>query len=174
MGFQNVTIVGNLGKDPELRKTQKGIAVASFTVAVNEKRGDAESVTWFSCVAWEKAAEVVCDYLKKGDQALFQGRIATRVYEKEGREVPVWELVVNQVTFLGKRDDKGDGDRDDRRSRDRSDEDRRGSRDRDRDDRRGRDDDRRSGRGGDDWGDDKPSTGRRRSTREDLDDEIPF
>lgn len=171
MGFQNVTIVGNLGKDPELRKTQKGTPVASFTVAVNEKRGDAETVTWFSCVAWDKTAEVICDYLKKGDQALFQGRIQTRMYEKEGREIPVWELVVNQVTFLGKRDDKDKDDRGDRRGGDRDrDDDRRGSRDRDRgDERRGRSRD-------DDWGDEKParSESRRRSTREELDDEIPF
>ena len=167
MSWQNVTIVGNLGRDPELRKTQGGQSIASFSVAVNEGSGNSRTTTWFRCVAWEKTAELVDKYFRKGDVILCSGRLRTRTCEKDGKDVDTWELVVREVGFPG----GNAGGKDD---------DRGGSRERSRDDDRGRnrDDDRGRSRRSDDDDFDKPlkseDRGRGSRRRDELDDEIPF
>lgn len=95
-------IIGNLGKDPEIRETGTGKKVASFPVAVSEKYKDQENTTWFNCVAWEKTAEIIEKYLKKGSKVAIEGRTAFRTYEdKDGQTRYVTELVVNELLMLG-------------------------------------------------------------------------
>lgn len=80
MSFNKIILVGNLGKDPELRYTPQGIAVASFSLATNEKRkgsdGEQASVTtWFKVTLWRKQAEAAAKYLTKGSQVYIEGRL---------------------------------------------------------------------------------------------------
>ncbi|HCF57369.1 MAG TPA: single-stranded DNA-binding protein [Myxococcales bacterium] len=111
-------IVGNLGKDPEVRYTQSGQSVATFTVATNDRWTDKntgqpqERTEWHRIVVWGKQAENCGQYLKKGRLVYIEGRIQTREWtDKEGQKRYTTEIVANQVQFLGGRD--GAGPRDD-------------------------------------------------------------
>jgi len=80
MSFNKIIIVGNLGRDPELRYTPQGVPVCNFSVATNERRRDAagevqEKTTWFRVTAWRKLAELANQYLKKGSQVYLEGRL---------------------------------------------------------------------------------------------------
>jgi len=112
MGFQNVIIQGNLGKDVEQRYTPAGKAVCNFPVAVDEGFGDKKSTTWFNVTAWEKTAEACAKFLSKGSKVLVSGRIQTREYEdRDGVKKYGWDLVAHRVEFL---DSKPDGQREQR------------------------------------------------------------
>lgn len=92
---------GNITKDIELRTTPAGKQVASFSVALNNGKDDA---TFINCVAWEKTAELLHSYCKKGDRLCGQGRMATRSYDdKEGRKVYVTEIIVERIDLPPKR-----------------------------------------------------------------------
>ena len=104
----NIAIVaGNLGKDPEVRFTQSGRAVANFSIATNEswvgQDGNRQERTeWHNIVVWGKQAETCGQYLAKGRQVLVHGRIQTRSYEdKTGNTRYVTEIVAQRVQFLG-------------------------------------------------------------------------
>ena len=101
--INSVTLVGRLTKDPELRYTANGTAVANFTLAVNRpfsnQQGEREA-DFINCQVWRKPAENTANYLKKGSLAGVTGRIATRSYENEGRRVFVTEVVADSVQFL--------------------------------------------------------------------------
>lgn len=97
-------LVGRLTKDPELRYTPSGVAVATFTLAVNRtfqnQQGEREA-DFVNCVVWKKAAENTANYLKKGSLAGVDGRIQTRNYEgQDGKRVFVTEVVAESVQFL--------------------------------------------------------------------------
>lgn len=97
-------LVGRLTKDPDLRYTPNGVAVATFTLAVKKafanQRGERES-DFISCVVWRKAAENVANYLKKGSLAGVDGRLQTRNYEgQDGKRVYVTEVLCEYVQFL--------------------------------------------------------------------------
>jgi len=98
-GYSNITIVGNLGRDPERRATQSGKSVATFSVGVTERK-DAPT-QWFNVVAWEKLADVCAQYLHKGDAVLIAGRMTSRKYEKDGVQREAWELVAQKMEMLG-------------------------------------------------------------------------
>lgn len=106
-GVNKVIIVGNLGKDPELRHTPQGMAVASFSVATSEswnsKDGQKQSRTeWHRIVAWGKLGELCSKYLAKGRQAYIEGRMQTRNWEdKEGQKRYTTEIIATTVQFLG-------------------------------------------------------------------------
>jgi single-strand DNA-binding protein len=114
-GVNKAIILGNLGKDPEVRFTPGGQAVANFTIATNEswkdKNGQQQERTeWHRIVVWGKLAELCGEYLKKGRQAYVEGRIQTREWQdKEGKKNYTTEIVANQVQFLGSRDGAGGG-----------------------------------------------------------------
>ncbi|MCY9434172.1 single-stranded DNA-binding protein [Bacillus haynesii] len=113
--LNRTVLVGRLTKDPELRYTQSGQAVASFTLAVNRtfknKNGETEA-DFINCVAWRNTAENISNHLKKGSMAGVDGRLQTRSYDDQsGRKVFVTELVVETVQFL---DPKGSGQADSR------------------------------------------------------------
>lgn len=97
--YQRVIIEGNLGRDPEVRTTQSGKSVTSFSVAVNERRGqDAGHTEWFNCVCWEKTAEIAGQYLHKGDQVLLEGRLQTREWQdRDGQQRRTTELIVDRL-----------------------------------------------------------------------------
>ena len=97
-----VILVGNLGKDPELRYTQSGKAVAKFTVATSERGRDGNDRTeWHNIVAWEKLAELVGRLVGKGNKVYVEGRLQTREWEdKTGNRRWTTEIVAREMVFL--------------------------------------------------------------------------
>lgn len=101
--INNVVLVGRLTKDAELRYTGSGIAVASFTVAVNRpfKTNGEEEADFINCVVWRGTAEALSNYTRKGSLIGLTGRIQTRNYtNNEGRKVFITEVVAENVQFL--------------------------------------------------------------------------
>jgi single-strand DNA-binding protein len=109
MSFNKITIVGYLGRDPELRYTQQGTAVCNFTVATTEKRkngrGEMEEHTiWFRVAAWGRQAEVANEYLAKGRQVYVEGRLRLEQYtDREGNPRISPEVNASDIHFLGQR-----------------------------------------------------------------------
>lgn len=104
-----VIILGRLGKDPELKYTANGKAFARFSVATESGYNENAKTEWHNIVAWEKLAEIVNQYLRKGAQVYLEGRIQTREWDKDGVKQRMTEIVADQVVFCGggKRDDSG-------------------------------------------------------------------
>jgi len=109
-GFNKAIVMGNLGKDPELRYTNSGVPVANFSVATSESwtnkqtQNREERTEWHNIVVWGKMGENCAEYLKKGRQVLVEGRIQTRSWDdKEGKKRYTTEIVANNVQFLGTR-----------------------------------------------------------------------
>ncbi len=108
-GLNKVTLIGNLGRDPELRYTANGRPVANFTLATNEswtnREGEREERTeWHRIVAWGKLAEICAEHLSKGKQVYIEGRIQTRDWEdREGNKRQTTEINANQRIMLGRR-----------------------------------------------------------------------
>lgn len=107
-GVNKVILIGNLGRDPELRYTQSGQPVANFTMATTEswnKRdgsGKEERTEWHRIVAWGRTAELCAQYLAKGRTVYVEGRLQTREWEdREGKKQRTTEVVANTVQFLG-------------------------------------------------------------------------
>lgn len=108
------TGIGRLTKDPELRHTQQGTAVCSFTLAVN-RRFKRDEADFINIIAWQKTAEFVQQYFTKGLQVGVAGRIQTRTYDdKDGKRVYVTEIVAEEVYFAdskkGKEETKNNDD----------------------------------------------------------------
>jgi len=114
-GVNKVILVGNLGKDPEVRHLDNGRAVANFSIATSEtyKNRNGEKVTnteWHNIVLWTPFAEVAEKYLKKGNQVYIEGKITTRSYEdKDGIKKYITEVVGRDLTMLGGRSDNDGG-----------------------------------------------------------------
>ena len=110
-----VILIGNLGKDPELRFTKEGTGVCNFSLATNERWRDKdgqsqERTEWHRIVVWGKTAENCAQYLQKGRSCYIEGRIQTREWEdKEGNKRQTTEIVAQNVTFLGGRGEGGGG-----------------------------------------------------------------
>lgn len=110
-----VTLVGRLGKDPEIKYTQSGDAVANFSIATDEtwkdKSGEKQQrTTWHNIVAWQKLAEICGHYLKKGQQIFLQGKLQVRKWEdKDGNTRYTTEVVANNLVMLGKKEDNDGG-----------------------------------------------------------------
>ncbi len=101
--INRVVLVGRLTRDPELRKTQNGTSVCSFTIAVNRRvqtQGQPDA-DFISCVAWNKLADLMTQYLHKGSLIGLEGRIQTRNYDnQQGQRVYVTEVVADNIQFL--------------------------------------------------------------------------
>ena len=114
-GVNKVILVGNLGRDPELRYTQQGTAVANFSLATSEsfkkKDGTREERTeWHRIVVWARTAEFCAQYLSKGRTVYIEGRLQTREWEnKEGQKQRTTEIVAQEVQFVGPRNEGGGG-----------------------------------------------------------------
>jgi single-strand DNA-binding protein len=106
-------LIGNLGKDPELRYTPSGQAVASFPLATSERFKDKdgnwqERTDWHNVVVWGRQGETVKEYLRKGRSAYVEGRIQTRSYEdRDGNKKWVTEIIASRIQFLGGRGEGG-------------------------------------------------------------------
>ena len=96
--LNRIVIMGRLVRDPELRRSQSGKAVTSFTVAV-DRPGVKDKTDFIDCVAWEKKAEFVSRYFRKGQRIEVSGVITTRTYEKDGQNRKSTELRADQVFF---------------------------------------------------------------------------
>ena len=103
----SVLLIGNLGKDPELKKLDGGNSVAKFSLATNEtyKNNKGEKVTkteWHNCVAWGKTAELANTWLKKGKEVALRGKIAYSNYEdKNGQVKYTTDIIIDEFTMLG-------------------------------------------------------------------------
>lgn len=110
-GVNKVILLGNLGRDPEVRFTGGGQSVCNFTVATSDSWKDKsgqkqERTEWHRIVVWGKLAELCGEHLKKGRQCYVEGRLQTREWtDKEGRKNFTTEIVAEQVTFIGSRSD---------------------------------------------------------------------
>lgn len=105
-GVNKVIIVGNLGRDPEVRYTQSGSAVATLRLAVSERRKDGDGwkdhTEWISVVCFGRTAENAGQYLSKGKRVYVEGRMQTREYsDKDGNRRWTTEVVAQTLTFLG-------------------------------------------------------------------------
>ncbi|MBI4852109.1 MAG: single-stranded DNA-binding protein [Acidobacteria bacterium] len=109
MSFNKIIIVGNLGRDPELKYTPQGQQVCEFSVATNEKRKDnngemKDETTWFRVSFWGKLAEVASKYLAKGRQVYIEGRLRAREWtDKEGKTHTSLEVFGSELKLLGSR-----------------------------------------------------------------------
>ena len=112
--YQQITLVGNLGNDPEMRYTPSGVPVTSFSLAVNKSwtgqdGQKQDKTTWFRVTTWRKQAEIVSQYLTKGRQVLVIGEIedARPWTDKDGNQRASLEVTAQTVRFIGGRDGGG-------------------------------------------------------------------
>ncbi len=102
-----VILVGNLGKDPEVRNLENGASVANFSMATTETykdktTGERKEITeWHNIVLWRGLADIASKYLHKGDQVYIEGKLRTRSWEKEGVTRYITEIVGDNLTLLG-------------------------------------------------------------------------
>ena len=106
--FQKLTAVGRLGKDPEVRHSANGAAIANFSIACSEKRKDKgtgelkEDTEWINCVAFSKLAEIVQEWVTKGSLVLIEGKLKTSKYtDKNGIERQSTEVILSEMKMLG-------------------------------------------------------------------------
>ena len=106
-GINKVILIGRLGRDPELRYTPEGTAVANFSLATSEEWHDnssgekREKTEWHNIVAWKKLGEICGEYLRKGSQVYIEGKLQTRSWEdKDGNKRYKTEIVANQMQML--------------------------------------------------------------------------
>ena len=112
--LNQVTLMGNLTRDPELRQTPNGQNVTSFSLALNRSYKDAsgewqEATDYIDIVCWGPVAERVSQYLSKGRRCLVQGRLQSRNWEQDGQKRSKVEVLANDVTFLDSRGEGGEG-----------------------------------------------------------------
>lgn len=112
-----VILVGNLGKDPEIKYTPSGAAVAKFSIATNEgykdKSGQWQDRTeWHNIVAWQRLAEIIGEYVKKGSKVYIEGRLQTSSWDDKetGQKKYKTEIIANELVLLGGRGESGDSE----------------------------------------------------------------
>src|SRR5580704_2792064 len=109
--YNRVILVGNLTRDPEIRYTQSGKGVTKFSLAVNNPRNK-EETTFVDIIAWDRLGETCNTYLKKGSNALVEGRLVIRSYDdKDGNKRKATEVVIDNMQMLStRRDGEAGGD----------------------------------------------------------------
>lgn len=112
--LNHITIMGRIVKDLELRRTQSGHAVCSFTLAVPRdfrEQDGSKAVDWINCIAWRQSAEYICKYGKKGRLLALEGRLQSREYtDRNGVKKTAWEVTANNIYFADKDDRDASGD----------------------------------------------------------------
>jgi single-strand DNA-binding protein len=108
-GVNKVFLLGNVGKDPEIRATAGGMTIASFTLATADRAKDAsgnwvDKTEWHNLVAFQRTAEIVRDYVKKGTQLFIEGKIQQRSWDdkESGQKRYKTEILVNELSLLGR------------------------------------------------------------------------
>jgi single-strand DNA-binding protein len=115
MSFNKVIIVGNLGRDPELRYTPQGTAVCNFSMATTEKRKDKSGefqdvTTWFRVTLWDKKAEVAAKYLQKGKPVYIEGRLKIDEWtDRDGNNRFTLDVTATDMQFIGSASDRDSG-----------------------------------------------------------------
>jgi single-strand DNA-binding protein len=117
-GVNKVFLLGNVGKDPEIRTTAGGMTVASFSLATADRAKDqqgnwSDKTEWHNLVCFQRTAEIVRDYVKKGTQLFVEGKIQTRSWDDKtsGEKKYKTEILVNELSLLGGRGADGGGER---------------------------------------------------------------
>lgn len=115
MSVNKVILIGNVGKDPEVRYLEKNVAVANFTLATSERGFTMQNGTqiperteWHNIVAWRGLAELAEKYIRKGSPLYIEGKIQTRSWEKEGIKRYTTEIYADTIQLLGKKPDSVD------------------------------------------------------------------
>lgn len=114
-GLNKVLLIGNLGKDPEMKYTPQGSPITTFSLAVSRARKTPEGewkdeTEWFRIVAWQKLAETCNEYLRKGSKVYIEGRLQTRKWEgQDGQPREIVEVVANEMVLLDSRQPAGAG-----------------------------------------------------------------
>ena len=103
--MNSINMIGRLVSDPTLRYTQSGKAIANITIAVNRKFKKDEA-DFFECTAWEKTAEIMAEYLRKGDQVGISGTLRKESYEKDGQKRYKTYIIVDSFDFIGSKNQK--------------------------------------------------------------------
>lgn len=104
-GLCKATLIGHLGRDPEVRYTPEGLAVANFSVAATEKVKGENRTQWFRITAFGKLGEICGEFLSKGKQVYIEGRLQTSEWEdREGNKRFTVEIIASQMQMLGTRD----------------------------------------------------------------------
>ncbi len=111
--MNKVILMGRFTRDPEMRQTQQGTPVVSFTLAVDRRmaRDGQQQADFISCVAWNQRAEFICRYFQKGSMIAISGRLQTRTYDdKDGKRQYVTEVLADEAYFTGSRSATGTAD----------------------------------------------------------------
>jgi single-strand DNA-binding protein len=115
-GVNKVMLLGNVGKDPEIRTTAGGMTVASFSLATADRQKDAQGnwadkTEWHNLVAFQRTAEIIRDYVKKGSQIFVEGKIQTRSWDdkESGQKKYRTEILINELSLLGGGPGRGEG-----------------------------------------------------------------
>jgi len=107
--YNCATLIGNLGKDPEIRNSADGKPIANFSVATSEKRKDKTYTEWHNCVCFGKLAEKARDYLHKGNRVFIVGQIRTNKWtDKDGQERKTTQIIVDTLRNLSYRKEESD------------------------------------------------------------------
>ncbi len=113
MGINKVILVGNVGRDPEVRALQSGVRLAKFSLATTDRRFKDEDgnprTEWHNLVAWRGLADIVEQYVTKGKQLYVEGQIRTRTYEQDGQKKYFTEIHIEEMELLGSRQSSGGG-----------------------------------------------------------------
>lgn len=105
LNFNKVMLGGRLTTDPELKKTQQGTSVTSFSLAVNRK-ANKDVTDFINLVAWRNTAEFICNFFKKGSSIMVEGELQARTYEdKQGNKRQVYEVIVSDAYFVDSKSD---------------------------------------------------------------------
>jgi single-strand DNA-binding protein len=111
-----VILLGNVGKDPEIKSTPGGMVIATFSIATGDRTKDKdgnwqERTEWHNLVAFQRTAEIVRDYVKKGSKLYVEGKIQTRSWDDKtsGEKKYRTEIIVNDISLLSGRGDEGGG-----------------------------------------------------------------
>lgn len=113
--FQQIMIIGNVGRDPELKYLNNGVAVCDFSVATNKRfttsNGEQrDETTWFRVTCWRQLAETVKQYVTRGKQVMVIGEVKVNAYlDKEGKAAATLEITAQTIKFLGGREGAGAG-----------------------------------------------------------------
>jgi single-strand DNA-binding protein len=108
-GLNKVLLIGNLGRDPEMKYTPQGTPITNFTMAVSRRRQTPdgewkEETEWFRIIAWQKLAEQCNEYLRKGSKVYIEGRLQTREWQgQDGQNRQTVEVVANEMVILDSR-----------------------------------------------------------------------
>lgn len=109
MSFNKVILMGNLTRDPEMKITKSGMAVANFTLAINSKMKETEEVSYIDCVSFGKQADFVGKFLTKGIQVLVEGRLKQDRWEQDGQKRSRINVLSESISFTGPKRDNGGG-----------------------------------------------------------------